>query len=104
MGENHFEALPSAVYGAVLLCAAIAYAVLQRLIVTRGGVDARVIASLARDWKGKLSPVFYACGVAASFFLPWLGGCVYLVVALMWLIPDRRIERVVSATEAHAHQ
>jgi uncharacterized membrane protein len=100
MGENHFEALPSATYGAVLLVAAIAYSVLQRLIVTRGGADDRVAASLARDWKGKLSPVFYALGIALSFFRPWAAGCVYVAVALAWFIPDRRIGRVVNEAEA----
>src|SRR3954465_5605438 len=65
MGENHFTPLPSAVYGAVLLVAAVAYTILQRQIVTRGGADARVVASLQHDWKGKLSPVFYACGTVA---------------------------------------
>src|SRR3954451_11628880 len=93
MGENHFTSLPSAVYGAVLLCAAIAYVILQKLIVTRGDADARVAASLSRDWKGRLSPVLYGCGTAASFWRPWLGGGIYVLVALMWLIPDRRIER-----------
>jgi hypothetical protein len=84
----------------VLLVAAVAYNVLQRLIVTRGGADARVVASLERDYKGKLSPVFYACGVAVSFWRPWVAGCVYVVVALGWFIPDRRIERVVREGEA----
>jgi uncharacterized membrane protein len=102
MGENHFTRLPSAVYGAVLLAAAVAYNVLQRLIVSRGGADARVVASLARDWKGKLSPVLYAAGVAASFWRPWAAGCVYVGVALVWLIPDRRIERAVSEGESRA--
>jgi uncharacterized membrane protein len=103
MGENHFTPLPSALYGAVLLVAAVAYNVLQRLIVTRGGADPRVVASLDRDYKGKLSPVFYAAGVAVSFWRPWLAGCVYLLVALAWLIPDRRIERVVIEADAGAH-
>jgi len=102
MGENHFTRLPSAVYGGVLLAAAVAYNVLQRLIVTRGGADARVVASLRRDYKGKVSPVFYAAGVAASFWQPWVAGCVYVGVALVWLIPDRRIERAVSEGEGHA--
>jgi len=103
MGENHFTRLPLAVYGAVLLCAAIAYKILQHLIVRRSGVDARVAASLSRDWKGRLSPLLYACGTGASLWLPWLGGCVYVLVALMWLIPDPRIERVVGEAEHHGH-
>ena len=103
MGENHFTRLPAAVYGAVLLLAAIAYKILQHLIVRRSGVDARVAASLSGDWKGRLSPLLYACGTGVSFWRPWLGGCVYVLVALMWLIPDRRIERVVSEVEPRAH-
>jgi uncharacterized membrane protein len=104
MGENHFTRLPSAVYGAVLFLAAIAYKILQHLIVARSGVDARVAASLSGDWKGRLSPLLYACGTGVSFWRPWLGGCVYVLVALMWLIPDRRIERAVREVEPHAHR
>jgi uncharacterized membrane protein len=102
MGENQFTPLPSAVYGAVLVLAAVAYNVLQRLVVGRGGADARVAASLDRDWKGKLSPVLYTAGIAASFWRPWLAGSIYVLVALMWLIPDRRIERVIAELESHA--
>jgi len=101
MGENHFTPLPSAVYGAVLLAAAIAYKILQHAIVRRSGADARVAASLRHDWKGRLSPLLYACGTGASFWRPWLGGCIYVLVALMWLIPDRRIERAVTDAEPH---
>jgi uncharacterized membrane protein len=96
MGENHFTSLPSAVYGAVLLFAAIAYYILQRLIITEAGRDSKLADSFGRDWKGKLSPVLYAIGIGLSFFRPWAAGCIYVVVALMWLIPDRRIERVVD--------
>jgi len=96
MGENHFESLPSAMYGAVLLCAAIAYYILQWLIIAEAGSDSKLAESFGRDWKGKLSPLLYATGIALSFFRPWAAGCVYVLVALMWLIPDRRIERVVE--------
>jgi len=96
MGENHFTSLPSAVYGAVLLMAAIAYYILQSLIIAEEGRESRLAESLRRDLKGKISPVLYAFGIAISFFRPWLAGCVYVFVALMWLIPDRRIERAVS--------
>ncbi len=92
MGENRFTALPSAVYGVILLLAAVAYNLLQRLIVADAGSElARVFA---RDWKGNLSPVLYACGIAASFFRPWLAGMIYVSVALLWLVPDRRIARL----------
>jgi uncharacterized membrane protein len=96
MGENHFASIPSAVYGAVLLIAAIAYYILQSLVVAEAGPDSPLANSLGRDWKGKLSPVLYAVGITASFFVPWLAGCIYALVALMWLIPDQRIARVVD--------
>jgi uncharacterized membrane protein len=88
--------LPAALYGAVLLLAAVAYYILQTLIIAEQGCDSRLAASLGRDLKGKLSPALYAAGIAASFFQPWFAGCIYTLVALMWLIPDRRIERVVE--------
>jgi uncharacterized membrane protein len=97
MGENHFTPLPSALYGAILLLAAIAYSILQALIVKEaGGCESELARAIGRDWKGKLSPVLYSIGIAASFFQPCLAGCVYVGVALMWLVPDRRIERVVD--------
>ena len=94
MGENHFTSLPSAVYGVVLLMAALAYYLLQSLIIAEEGRDSTLAASINRDLKGKLSPIFYATGIAASFFRPWVAGSIYVLVALMWLIPDRRIARI----------
>ncbi len=99
MGENQFTSLPSAIYGSVLLMAAIAYYILQSLILCEEGADSRLAAALRHDWKGKLSPVFYIIGIAASFFRPWLAGCIYVFVALIWLIPDRRIARVFDDPE-----
>jgi TMEM175 potassium channel family protein len=96
MGENHFTALPCAIYGAVLLSAAIAYFILQRLVVAEAGGDSKLAQAFGRDWKGKLSPFFYAIGIVLSFFRPWAAGCIYVVVALSWLIPDQRIVRVVD--------
>jgi uncharacterized membrane protein len=102
MGENYaspartFTSLPAAVYGAVLLFAAIAYYILQWLIIAEAGHDSRLADSFGRDWKGKLSPLLYAIGIALAFFRPWAAGCIYVLVALGWLIPDRRIERVVD--------
>lgn len=99
MGENHFTTLPSALYGAVLLLAAIAYYILQTLIVAEeGGCHSKLAVSIGKDWKGKLSPVLYAIAIAMSFFRPWISGSIYAGVALMWLIPDRRIARVVDET------
>ena len=107
MGENYASpartspAVPSALYGAVLLLAAIAYYILQTLIVAEaGGAQSRLAAAIGKDWKGKLSPVFYLVGVVASFFAPKLAGGIYVLVALMWLIPDRRLARVIEASES----
>jgi uncharacterized membrane protein len=96
MGENHFTSAPSAVYGTVLFLAAIAYYILQNLVIGEAGRDSQLAQAIGKDWKGKLSPAFYAAGIAASFFLPQLAGCIYALVAIMWLIPDPRIARVVD--------
>ncbi len=96
MGENHLAPLPTAVYGAVLLLAAIAYYILQRLVVADQEPGSALAASLGRDFKGKLSPVAYALGIVLSFPAPTLAAGLYVLVALMWLVPDRRIERVVG--------
>jgi len=93
MGENHFGALPSALYGCVLLAAAIAYVILQNAIIRAQGEDSTLKAAIGGDWKGKVSPVMYAAGIAASFFVPWMAQALYVAVALIWLVPDRRIER-----------
>ena len=100
MGENHFSSGPSALYGVVLLLAAIAYYILQaRIIAEQGGRHSKLAAAVGKDWKGKLSPVLYAIAIAASFFRPWMAGCIYICVALMWLVPDRRLERLVREGE-----
>jgi TMEM175 potassium channel family protein len=100
MGENHFSPLPSALYGAVLLLAAIAYYILQTLIVAEaGGAQSRLAGAIGKDWKGKLSPLLYLTGVVTSFFAPKLAGGLYVFVALMWLIPDRRLEPVIHASD-----
>jgi len=96
MGENHFEPLPSATYGFVLLMAAIAYYVLQRCIISAGGPQSLLQRALGADWKGKLSPLIYIAAIAASFLTHWVAQALYVVVALLWLVPDRRIERAVG--------
>ena len=96
MGENHFTPVPTALYGAILLLAAVAYYVLQSLIVADQGPDSRLAAAIGRDWKGRLSPLLYAAAIAVAFVAPWVAGGVYTVVALLWTIPDRRIARIVS--------
>ena len=92
MGENHFAALPTAAYGGVLLAAAIAYLVLQSVIVAEQGPQSKLAAALGRDLKGKISPVLYTAAIPLAFFRQWIADLLYVVVALMWLIPDRRIE------------
>jgi uncharacterized membrane protein len=95
-GENHFNPLPTALYGGVLLAAAIAYFILQYFIIAQEGRDSKLAAAIGRDWKGRLSLVLYLMGIVAAFIQPWLAGAVYVAVALIWFIPDRRIERVVD--------
>jgi uncharacterized membrane protein len=96
MGENHFQSIPSALYGAVLLMAALAYYLLQTLIIAVHGRHSKLAKAIGSDLKGKLSPVLYAVAIAISFFQPWIAGCIYIGVALMWLVPDRRVERVLD--------
>jgi len=94
MGENHFGAAPAALYGAVLLMAGVAYLILQKLIIASQGPDSIVKRAVGGDWKGKLSPVLYAVAIPLAFWREWISLGLYVVVALTWLIPDRRIERV----------
>jgi len=101
MGENHFTPLPTALYGGVLLLAAVAYYILQtRIVAEQGGCESKLARELGKDWKGKLSPLLYATAIGLSFVRPWLAGCLYIFVAMLWLIPDRRIERIVHETES----
>ena len=99
MGASRFAAAPTAVYGAVLLLASIAYFVLQRLIVASQGEGSLLARAIGRDFKGKASPIIYVIAIVAAFLAPWLAGALYTLVAIMWLIPDRRIERVFAAQE-----
>ena len=94
MGENNFESLPVAVYGVVLFAAGIAFTVLLRLLIRAQGDDVRLRDAVARDFKGKLSLVLYAAGIALAFPARWVSLSLYVAVALMWLIPDPRIESV----------
>ena len=96
MGENHFTTMPTAVYGTVLLLAAIAYYILQSVIIAGHGCDSKLAAAIGRDFKGKLSPILYALAVATAFFRPWISCGLYVLVAFLWLIPDRRIERLLA--------
>jgi TMEM175 potassium channel family protein len=96
MGENHFAPAPTALYGVILLLAACAYLVLQHEILVREGPGSTLAAAVGRDWKGRISPLLYAVGIALSFLRPWIAGALYASVALTWLVPDRRIERKVG--------
>ena len=96
MGENHFSATPTALYGGVLLMAAIAYWILQQAIIDAEGSSSTLRRAVGSDWKGKLSPVFYLAGIGLTFSAPWLAQVLYVFVALVWLVPDRRIEHVLQ--------
>ena len=97
MGENHFAAMPSALYGLVLLMAAIAYFILQKSIIVSQGEASLLAKAVGRDFKSKLSSLLYVAGVVAAFYSPILSGLIYAAVALLWLIPDSRIERVIAS-------
>ena len=102
LGENDFAATPAAAYGIVLLAAAIAYYALERAIIRSQGGSSLVAAAVGRDIKGKLSPVLYALGIGLSFVDRWLAIAIYALVAVIWLIPDRRIERTVAGRRSLA--
>jgi len=95
MGENHFSEWPVALYGSVLLLAGIAYYILVRVLLTAPGNEL-LASALGSDFKGKISIVIYVIGIPLAFIRPWLALALYILVALMWLIPDRRIERRIS--------
>jgi uncharacterized membrane protein len=98
MGENHFTAVPTALYGVVLLMSAIAYWILQQTIIAAHASD-MLQRAIGNDWKGKLSPVLYSAAIGLSFVYAPVALALYVVVALMWLVPDRRIERVLNVAE-----
>ncbi len=93
MGENHFTALPTALYAVVLLMAAFAYLLLQQSIIRAQGPNSILRKAIGRDWKGKLSPVLYVVAIAVAFYSSWIAQVTLAIAALIWLIPDRRIER-----------
>jgi uncharacterized membrane protein len=97
MGENYFSALPVVLYGVVLLMAAIAYYLLEQTIIRAQGPDSILKQAVGRDWKGKLSLVLCIAAIVASLRLPWIAEATFVALALIWLIPDRRIENVLRA-------
>ena len=96
MGENHFTTLPTAMYGVVLLMAAIAYVLLQQTIIHAHGAGELLQRAVGTDWKGKLSPMLYLTAIVLAFIWPPASLAMYVLVALLWLVPDRRIERVLE--------
>jgi uncharacterized membrane protein len=98
MGENHFAALPTAIYGLVLLCAALAYLVLEHVIIANEGPGSTLAAAVGSDRKGRRSAVLYAVAIPLAFVHEWMSDAVYVFVALMWLVPDRRIESRLGRT------
>jgi uncharacterized membrane protein len=99
MGENHFSSLPTALYGVVLLMAALAYYLLQQVIIRSQGPDSILKKAVGRDWKGRLSPVLYITAIAATWFSPWISEGIYVAAALIWLIPDQRIEKALPRND-----
>ena len=99
MGENHFAAVPTALYGGVLLMAAIAYWILQQLIIAAQGPDSLLKKAVGGDWKGKLSPFVYVVAILAAFKAQWISQALYFAVALIWLVPDKRIENALRSKE-----
>jgi TMEM175 potassium channel family protein len=100
MGENHFAPLPTAVYGIVLLAAAIAYYILQNLIIAEHGENSKLKKAVGNDLKGKLSPLIYVAAIILAFVNQWISEALYVFVALIWLVPDRRIESKINTAEA----
>lgn len=96
MGENHFTTASVFLYGVILLCAALAYFILQTLIIKSHGKDSVLAKALGKDIKGKSSPVLYILGIVAAFINVWISGFFYILVAVIWLIPDSRIEKTLK--------
>ena len=101
MGETHFAAVPTAAYGVVLLLAAVAYWLLQLTLLRHEGAGSLLANAVGKDWKGKLSPLVYVVAIATTAIHPWIAFALYVCVALLWLVPDRRIERVVKHAPEH---
>jgi uncharacterized membrane protein len=99
MGQNHLSSIPTAAYGCVLLMAAISYWMLQRAIIRHQGTASVLASAIGADWKGKLSPALYAAAIPLALVTPWLANAIFVLVALIWLIPDKRIERVLAKHE-----
>ncbi|MEZ4902821.1 MAG: TMEM175 family protein [Spirosomataceae bacterium] len=101
IGENHFGAMPMAIYGFILLMAAIAYFILQECIIKSEGKNSILAKAVGKDLKGKASPVLYAIAIASCWINSWIAGSIYIIVALIWLIPDRRIEKAIRKNNSN---
>jgi uncharacterized membrane protein len=99
IGENHLTAIPTAIYGFVLLMAAIAYEILERVIIAKQGRESFLARAVGKDWKGKLSPALYLAAIPLAFLSSWAATVLYIFVALLWLIPDPRIEKALERRE-----
>ena len=96
MGENHLASMPTAIYGFVLLMASIAFYILQRAIISQQGHDSLLAEAIGSDWKGKLSLVLYIASIPLAFVSPWIANGLFILLASLWFIPDRRIERAIG--------
>jgi uncharacterized membrane protein len=96
MGENNFSTWPIALYGLVLLLAAVAYFILTRALLALHGQESVLAAALGEDFKGKVSVLIYVAAILLAFVSSWLAGALYVLVAIIWLVPDRRIERILA--------
>jgi uncharacterized membrane protein len=94
--ETHLAPVPMAVYGAIFVASGVAYTILQSALIAANGADSTLAKAVGRDFKGKVSIVFYLAGIAVSFVKPWIGAACYVIVAATWLVPDRRIERHIA--------
>ncbi len=100
MGENHFASLPVAVYGVVLMMAGVAYFILARMLIRVHGPDSELAKAFGRDVKGQISVVIYVVAIALAFFNRWFSAALYVLVAVLWLVPDRRIEKAIAIERA----
>jgi uncharacterized membrane protein len=99
MGENHYQSLPTATYGFVLLMAAISYFILQQCIIAADGPDSVLKQAIGSDWKGKASPILYVIAIISAFWIQWVAQIIFVFIALIWLVPDKRIERLINRPE-----
>ncbi len=102
VGANHLRPTPTAVYAVVLLLAALAYYILQCAIIAQQGPNSLLAAAIGRDWKGKVSPLCYLAAIPLAYVSPWISNGFFIFVAILWLVPDRRIERVLAKRKPHS--